>query len=86
MVKLNELRFELLSHSPQALHLTPSDDWLFVDNKKMHQEKNYGLNEEMIAKMKVYFDSIYKSFYKKIIEKLKEHWDECITLEEVYVD
>ena len=35
MVKLNELRFELLPHPPYSPDLAPSDYWLFADLKKM---------------------------------------------------
>ena len=52
----------------------------------MLQRKRFGSNEEVIAKTEAYFESKDESFYKKGIEKLEEHWNECITLEGNYVD
>lgn len=40
----------------------------------------------MIAETEAYFESKDKSFYTTGIEKLKEHWNECITLGGEYVD
>lgn len=34
VVKLDELRFELLPHPPYSPDLAPNDYWLFVDVKK----------------------------------------------------
>ncbi|KOX70121.1 Histone-lysine N-methyltransferase SETMAR [Melipona quadrifasciata] len=41
MVKLNELRFELLPHPPYSPNLAPSDYWLFADIKKTLQGKKF---------------------------------------------
>ena len=82
MVKLNELRFELLPYPPYSPDLATSDYWLFADIKKMLQGRKFGSNEEVIAETEAYFASKDKSFYKKAIEKLEER----ITFEGVYVD
>ncbi|KZC13929.1 Histone-lysine N-methyltransferase SETMAR [Dufourea novaeangliae] len=84
MVKLDELRFELLPHPPYSPDLAPSDYWLFADMKKMLQGKKFGSNEEVIAETEAYFESKDKSFYIKGIERLEERWNECITLEGEY--
>lgn len=86
MVKLDELRFELLPHPPYSPDLAPSDYWLFANMKKMLQGKKFASNEEVIAETEAYFESKDKSFYIKGIEKLEERWNECITLEGEYVD
>ena len=86
MVKLNELRFELLFHPPYSPELTPSDYWLFSDLKRMLQGERFGSNEEVIAEVEAYFESKDKSFYGKGIKKLEERWTECITLEGEYLD
>ncbi|KOX68116.1 Histone-lysine N-methyltransferase SETMAR [Melipona quadrifasciata] len=65
MVKLNELLFELLPHTPYSLDLAPSDYWLLANIKKMLQGKKFGSNEEVIAETEAYFESKDKSFYKK---------------------
>ena len=86
MVKLNELSFELLPHPPHSPNLASSDYWLFSDLKKILQGKRFGSNEEVIAETEAYFESKDESFYKKDIEKLVKRFNECITLEENYVD
>ena len=86
MVKLNELIFELLPHPPYSLYLALSDYWPFGYLKKMLQGKSFGSNEEVITETEVYFESKDESFYKKGIENLEKHWNECITLEGNYVD
>ena len=86
MVKLNELRLELLPHPSYSADLVPSDYQLFANIKKMHQGKKFGSNEEVIAETEANFQGKDKSFYKKGIEKLEKRWNECITLEGKYVD
>ena len=52
----------------------------------MLQGKRFGSNEEVILKTEVYFKAKDKSFYKKGIELLEKHWNQCITLEGDYVE
>ena len=52
----------------------------------MLQGKRFGFNEEVILETEVYFEAKDKSFYEKGIELLKKHWNQCITLEEDYVN
>ena len=52
----------------------------------MLQGEIFSSNEEVIAETEVYFESKDEPFYKKGIEKLEKHWNECITLAEKYVD
>ena len=84
MVKLNELRFDLLPHPPYSPDLFPSDYWLFADLRKMLQGKRFGSNEKVIAETEAYFGSKDESSYKKGIEKLEKRCNECITLEGNY--
>ena len=67
MVKLNELRFELLSHAPYSPDLAPSDYWLFADLKNMHQGKRFGSNEEVIGETEAYFESKYNPIEKSYV-------------------
>ena len=57
LVKLNELRFELLPYPPYSPDMAPNDYWLFADLKKMVQGKRFGSNEEVIAETEAYFES-----------------------------
>ena len=52
----------------------------------MLQGKRFGSNEEVISETEAYFEAKDKSFYKKGIELLEKHWNQCITLEEDYID
>ena len=80
MAKLHELHFELLPHPPYSPDLSPSNYWLFADLKIMLQEKRFGSNEEVILDTEAYFKAKDKSFYKKGIELLEKHWNQCINL------
>ena len=86
MEKLHELHFELLPLQPYSSDLAASDHWLFVDLKRMLQGKRFDSNEEVISETEAYFKAKNKSFYKKGIELLEKHWNQCITLEGNYVD
>ena len=87
MAKLHELHFKLLLHPPYSSNLTPSNNyWLFADIKRMLQGKRFGSSEEVISENKAYFEAKDKLFYKKGIELLEKHWNQCITLEGDNVD
>ena len=58
--------------------MVPSNYWLFADLKRMLQGKRFGSNEEVILET--------EAFYKKGIELLEKHWNQCITLEGDYVN
>ena len=74
----------MFPHPSYSPDLASSDYWLFADLKKMLQEKRFGSNDEVIAETEAYFESKDELFYKKGIEKLGKHWNECITLEGNY--
>ena len=80
------MHFRLLPHPPYSPDLAPSDYYLFVDLKRMLQGKRFDSNEEVIAATEAYFEANDKSLYKKGIEMLEKYWNECITLEEDYVE
>ena len=82
MLKLLELYFELLLHTPYSPDLTPSDYWLFAELKRMLQGKRFSSNEEVISETEAYFEAKDKSFNKKGIDLLE---NQCIMLGD-YVD
>ena len=92
MALLVRLKQEIAKKRPQikkkknSPDLAPSDYYLFADLKRMLKEKKFDSNEEVIAKSEAYFKADDKSFYKKGIQLLEKHWNECITLEGDYVD
>ena len=85
MVKLNDLRFELLP-PPYSPDPAPSDFYLFADLKKMLQGKRFSSDDEVIAATEAYFDAKDKSFYKKGIESLEKRWNDYVAMEGDYVD
>ena len=86
MAKLLELYFELLPLPPYSSDLAPSDNWLFADLKIMLQGKRFGSSEEVISETEACFEAKIKSFYKIGIELLEKRLNQCIPLEEDYVD
>ena len=70
MVKLNDLRFELLPHPPYSPDMAPSDFYLFADLKKILQGTRFISDDEVIAATEAYFEAKDKSFQKKGIESL----------------
>ena len=86
MVKLNDLRFELLPHPQYLPDLAPSDFYWFADLKKMIQCKRISSDDEVIAATEAYFEAKDKSFYQKGIESLEKRWNDCIAMEGDYVD
>ena len=86
MAKQCELHFELFLHPPYSPDLGPSNCWLFADLKRTLQGKRFSSNEEVILESKASFEAKNKSFYKKGIELLEKHWNQCMTLERDYVD
>ena len=86
IAKQHELHFELLLHPLDSPNLDHSDDWLFEQLERMLQGKTFGSNEEVISETEAYFEARDKSFYKKGIELLEQHWNQYITQEGDYVD
>ena len=82
MENLHELHFGLLPHPPCSPDLAPRDYYLFEDLKRILQGKRFVYNEEVVAETEAYFEATDKSFYKKGIEMLEKHWNECIPLKE----
>lgn len=79
---LYELHFELLLHPPCSPDLASSDYYLFANLPK----RDMIPIKRQLLKLKMYFEGLGKSFYKKGIEILEQHWNDCITLEGDYVD
>ena len=86
MVKLIDLRFEMLPHALYSPDLAPSDFYLFADLKEMLQGKRFSSDDEVIAATEAYFGAKDKSFYKKGFETLEKRWNDCIAMEGDYVD
>ena len=86
MAKLHEFHFELLPQPLYSPDLAPSDNWLFVDLKRMLQGKRFGSNEDMILETEAYFEVKDKSFYKKGIELFENYWNQSPPRVTHYID
>jgi len=71
MAKLDQLRFELVAHSPYSLDLALSDYYLFSNLKRWLQGKRFTSNEEVIAETEAYFEGLDVSYYRKGIKMLE---------------
>ncbi|EGI62713.1 Mariner Mos1 transposase [Acromyrmex echinatior] len=75
MVKLDQLRFELVAHPPYSPDLAPSNYYLFPNSlKRWLQEKRFTSNEEVIAETEAYFKGLDVSYYRKGIEMLENRY------------
>ena len=86
MSKLHELAFELLPYSVYSLDLALSNFFLFLDLKWMLAGKKSIVDEEVTAGIEVYFEAKDKSYYKNGMEKLYDHYNRCIALEDNYIE
>jgi len=86
MAKLDQLRFELVTHPPYSPDLAPSDYYLFPNLKRGFQRKRFTSNEEVIAETEAYFESLDVSYYRKSIEMLENRYTKYIALKGNYVE
>ena len=86
MVKLDQLRFELVAHPPYSPDLAPSNYYLFPNLKRWLQGKRFTSNEEVIAETEAYFEGLDVSYYRKGIEMLENRYTKYIALEGNYVE
>ena len=52
----------------------------------MLQGKKFSSDDEVIATTEAYFEAKDKLFYKKGIGSLEKRWNDCIAMEDDYVD
>jgi len=74
MVKLHELRFELLLHPFYSPDLDPCDFFLFLNFKIWLGGRKFSSNEEVIAAVDAYFEGLETSYFSEGIKKLKHCW------------
>ncbi|XP_011066409.1 PREDICTED: histone-lysine N-methyltransferase SETMAR-like [Acromyrmex echinatior] len=86
MIKLDQLRFELVAHPSYSPDLAPSNYYLFPNLKRWLQGKRFTSNEEVIAETEAYFEGLDVSYYRKGIEMLENRYTKCIALEGNYVE
>ena len=77
MEKLHELYFKLLLQPPYSPDLAPVTTDCLQTSKECFRERDLA---PMISETEAYFKAKDKSFYKKAIELLEKHWNQCINL------
>ena len=89
LLKLDQLRFELVAHPPYSPDLAPSDYYLFPNLKRWLQGKRFTSNEEVIAETEAYFEgrfvqkghrNVGKSLYQVYRPRRQLCWGINITL------
>ena len=86
MAKISELKYGLLQHSPYSPGLAPFDFWLFSHLKKFIRGKRFSSNEEVIAAVGAYFNSLPVSHFRDGIHKLKDHWNKSTEVQGDYIE
>ena len=76
MVKIHELRFELLDHPPYPPDLAPSD---FFCARRTE-------NEEAITFVNSYFAEKNPEYYLDELQKWEQSWEKCVELQGDYVE
>ena len=77
MVKLMELKFELLQHPLYSPDLAPSDFFLFPNLKKWLGEQPF-MSNEVIAQTDSYYEDLPKSYILDDLKKLEKRLENCI--------
>jgi len=85
LVKLYELRFELIPHPPYSPDLVPCEFFLFPNLKIWLGGKKFSLNEEVVA-VNEYFAGFKTAYFSDGIKKLEIRWTKCIDLDGDYVE
>jgi hypothetical protein len=81
IAKINELKFEFLSHTTYSSDLALSD-YLFVPNLKQRLGgKRFANNEDVESAVNGYFEKLDGFHYKQGIETIEHRWARRIELE-----
>ncbi|GFT80716.1 histonelysine Nmethyltransferase SETMARlike [Trichonephila clavipes] len=86
MVKIHELRFELLDHPPCSPNLAPNDFFLFPHLKIALGGQKFSLKEEAITFVNNYFAEKNTDYYLDGLQRWEHRWEKCVELQEDYVE
>ncbi|GFV43189.1 mariner Mos1 transposase [Trichonephila clavipes] len=81
MVKIYEIRFELLDHPPYSPDLAPSDFFLFLHLKIALRGERFSSNEEAITFVNNCFAEKNSQYYLDGLQR----WGKCVELQGDYV-
>ncbi|GFS47814.1 histone-lysine N-methyltransferase SETMAR [Trichonephila clavipes] len=74
MVKVHELRFELLDHPPYSQDRAPSDFFLFPHLKIELGEQRFSSNKEVIPFVNNYFAEKNTEYYLDGLQRWEHRW------------
>ncbi|GFT72909.1 mariner Mos1 transposase [Trichonephila clavipes] len=86
MVKIHELRFELLDHPSYSPDLAPSNIFLFPHLEIMLGGQSFSLNEEAINFVNNYFVEKNAEYYLIRLQRWKHLWEKGVELQKDYVE
>lgn len=86
MPKLNEFKYDFSEHPPYLPNLAPSDYCLFRTLKQPVLEKHSTSNEVVISVVEYYFAELIEDLHRDGMQRLQDHWRECIELEGGYIE
>lgn len=73
--KTNELKLELLLHSPDSPHMTVGHHYMFAYARRVLQGKGFrGKDRKVELESEMYFAVIYISVSKKGVQTLEKRW------------
>ena len=78
--------FQVLSHPPYSPDIAPTDYFLFAHLKKHLRGRSFDSNEDVIAAVEAYLDSLPTEFFQQGISALPERWQRVIHSNEKYID
>lgn len=78
--------FQVLSHPPYSPDIAPTDYFLFAHLKKHLRGRSFDSNEDVIAAVETYLDSLPTEFFQQGISALPERWQRVIHSNGKYID
>ena len=85
IVKIEELKFKLLPHTPCMPDIAPRIIFSFQTWKRLDGQR-FANNEEVESAVNGYFEELNGSHYKQAIEAIEHRWREWIELKADYFE
>lgn len=86
MAQINELKYDLLPHTPYSPDLPPSDFYLFPKLKTFLGGQKFAINDEVIAAVEEYFAGHERNHFMEGIIALERRWIKCVEVHGDYVE
>jgi histone-lysine N-methyltransferase SETMAR len=83
---LQKYGWEVLPHPPYSPDLAPSDFHLFGPLKRHLAGKRFQSDDEVVAEVHAWLNSLDRSFFTEGIFELVHRWDKCLNLFGDYIE